>query len=235
MVRENIVRHVGMGKTHRQAALDGTNEIGLAVLATTFSIVAVFLPVAFMGGIIGRFFHQFGITVAAAVLISLFVTFTLDPMLSSIWHDPQAHGNGRFARIVNGAQERANRVYRAVLGWALRCTRSTLLIALATFVGSFVLPILGTEFVPQADLGEQRISTRRSAPRSNSPRPRRARSTPRCASSRRSLHLRTINTGMPGQDLGGLYLRLVPLRSATARPSRSPPIRERLAASRASR
>ena len=117
VVRENIMRHIGFGKTHRQAAIDGTNEIGLAVLATTFCIVAVFLPVAFMGGIIGRFFFQFGVMVSAAVLISLFVSFTLDPMLSSIWYDPQAHGTGRFARIVNGAQERANGVYRGVLGW----------------------------------------------------------------------------------------------------------------------
>ena len=101
VVRENIMRHIGFGKSHRQAAIDGTNEIGLAVLATTFCIVAVFLPVAFMGGIIGRFFFQFGVMVTAAVLISLFVSFTLDPMLSSVWYDPQAHGNGRFARIVN--------------------------------------------------------------------------------------------------------------------------------------
>ncbi|HHC30020.1 MAG TPA: efflux RND transporter permease subunit, partial [Rhodobacterales bacterium] len=88
VVRENIMRHLHMGKSHRQAALEGTGEIGLAVLATTFSIVAVFLPVAFMSGILGRFFLQFGITVSVAVLISLFVSFTLDPMLSSVWYDP---------------------------------------------------------------------------------------------------------------------------------------------------
>ena len=88
VVRENIVRHLGMGKNHHKAAADGTNEIGLAVMATTFAIVAVFIPVAFMQGIIGRFFLQFGITVAVAVLVSLFVSFTLDPMLSSVWPDP---------------------------------------------------------------------------------------------------------------------------------------------------
>ncbi|MEO0004279.1 MAG: hypothetical protein RLZZ22_1971, partial [Pseudomonadota bacterium] len=92
VVRENIVRHVQMGKAPRQAALDGTNEIGLAVLATTLAIVAVSLPIGFMGGIVGKFFHEFGLTIVAAVLISMFVSFTLDPMLSSIWHDPQAHG-----------------------------------------------------------------------------------------------------------------------------------------------
>ena len=100
VVRENIVRHVQMGKTVFQAALDGTQEIGLAVLATTLSIVAVFLPIGFMGGIIGKFFHQFGITIVAAVLISMLVSFTLDPMLSSIWHDPSIEHQGkRGARL----------------------------------------------------------------------------------------------------------------------------------------
>ncbi|HRP29167.1 MAG TPA: efflux RND transporter permease subunit, partial [Burkholderiaceae bacterium] len=81
VVRENIVRHIQMGKNAHDAALDGTNEIGLAVLATTLSIVAVFLPIGFMGGIVGKFFHEFGITIVTAVLISMFVSFTLDPML----------------------------------------------------------------------------------------------------------------------------------------------------------
>ncbi len=88
VVRENIVRHVHMGKDHHAAARQGTEEIGLAVMATTFAICAVFVPVAFMGGIIGKFFYPFGITVVVAVLVSLFVSFTLDPMLSSIWKDP---------------------------------------------------------------------------------------------------------------------------------------------------
>jgi hydrophobic/amphiphilic exporter-1 (mainly G- bacteria), HAE1 family len=88
VVRENIVRHLAMGKSHAQASLEATQEIGLAVMATTFTIVAVFLPVAFMGGIIGKFFFQFGVAVSVAVLVSLFVSFTLDPMLSAVWHDP---------------------------------------------------------------------------------------------------------------------------------------------------
>src|SRR5436190_1956310 len=88
VVRENIVRHIHMGKGHREAASVGTEEIGLAVMATTFAICAVFVPVAFMKGIVGKFFFPFGITVAVAVLVSLFVSFTLDPMLSSIWRDP---------------------------------------------------------------------------------------------------------------------------------------------------
>ncbi len=96
VVRENIVRHLQRGKDHFDAARDGTAEIGLAVMATTFTIIAVFIPVAFMGGMVGRFFYEFGITVAAAVLVSLFVSFTLDPMLSSRWVDPDIDG-GRSA------------------------------------------------------------------------------------------------------------------------------------------
>jgi len=95
VVRENIVRHVQMGKTAFNASMEGTKEIGLAVLATTFSIVAVFLPIGFMQGIIGKFFHEFGLTIVVAVLISMFVSFTLDPMLSSVWHDPSIHRNGQ--------------------------------------------------------------------------------------------------------------------------------------------
>jgi HAE1 family hydrophobic/amphiphilic exporter-1 len=100
VVRENIVRHVQMGKAPYQASLEGTQEIGLAVLATTLSIVAVFLPIGFMGGIIGKFFHEFGITIVAAVMISMFVSFTLDPMLSSVWHDPSIHAHGQRTKPV---------------------------------------------------------------------------------------------------------------------------------------
>ncbi len=95
VVRENIVRHMEHGKDHLRAAMEGTTEIGLAVMATTFTIMAVFVPVAFMGGIIGRFFYQFGMTVGFAVLVSLFVSFTLDPMLSSRWYDPAVETHRR--------------------------------------------------------------------------------------------------------------------------------------------
>src|SRR5215216_1318567 len=94
VVRENIVRHMEMGKDHYVAARDGTSEIGLAVFSTTLAVVAVFVPVAFMGGMIGKIFFQFGVTVAFAVLVSLFVSFTLDPMLSSVWADPEVEHGG---------------------------------------------------------------------------------------------------------------------------------------------
>lgn len=172
VVRENIVRHVQMGKSAHDAAIDGTNEIGLAVLATTLSIVAVFLPIGFMGGIVGKFFHEFGITIVAAVLISMFVSFTLDPMLSSVWHDPQAHGVhrgppvtrydrtiGRVTGLFDRFTEWLSDVYQRILGWSLAHKLATLLIALATFIGSFFLiPVLGAEFVPKADFSETQIN-----------------------------------------------------------------------------
>jgi hydrophobic/amphiphilic exporter-1 (mainly G- bacteria), HAE1 family len=160
VVRENIVRHLGMGKNHLTAAGEGTEEIGLAVMATTFAIIAVFVPVAFMSGVIGRYFFQFGITVAVAVLVSLFVSFTLDPMLSAIWHDPVA---GRFSRFpmlgrlmerIEHVVERAHEIYGVLLTWALANRVKVLMIAVVTFIGSFfIVPLVGTEFIPQADEG----------------------------------------------------------------------------------
>jgi HAE1 family hydrophobic/amphiphilic exporter-1 len=173
VVRENIVRHLQMGKTAYQASLDGTQEIGLAVLATTFSIVAVFLPIGFMGGIIGKFFHEFGVTIVAAVLISMFVSFTLDPMLSSIWHDPEAesHGKpkvnptlydrtiGRVTGWFDNATERLADGYQTILRWSLAHKLATVLGSVAIFVVSVVMvPMLGTEFVPKADYSETNVS-----------------------------------------------------------------------------
>ena len=173
VVRENIVRHVQMGKTPYQASLDGTQEIGLAVLATTLSIVAVFLPIGFMQGIIGKFFHEFGITIVAAVLISMFVSFTLDPMMSSIWHDPaiDRHGKefvptnwydktiGRVTHWFEKATDRLSDTYQNILRWSLKFKKTTLLIALATFALSIVMMrFVGTEFVPKADFGETNVS-----------------------------------------------------------------------------
>jgi hydrophobe/amphiphile efflux-1 (HAE1) family protein len=168
VVRENIVRHLGMGKDHYRAAREGTEEIGLAVMATTFAIVAVFVPVAFMSGIIGKFFFQFGITVAVAVLVSLFVSFTLDPMLSAIWRDPPESRFrylpwlGRVMTRIEEGVEWAHRRYGALLEWSLGNRKKVLALATAVFVASFlVLPLVGTEFVPESDEGRTsfRITT----------------------------------------------------------------------------
>ena len=173
VVRENIVRHVQMGKDAWNASMDGTQEIGLAVLATTLSIVAVFLPIGFMQGIIGKFFHEFGITIVAAVMISMFVSFTLDPMLSSVWHDPAIHAHGEHAAPVTlydrtlgrvtgwfeSATDRLADAYQRILAWSLVHKRKTLLLALGIFVLSvFMIRFVGTEFVPKADFSETAVN-----------------------------------------------------------------------------
>jgi HAE1 family hydrophobic/amphiphilic exporter-1 len=174
VVRENIVRHVQMGKHPHDAALQGTDEIGLAVLATTMSIVAVFLPIGFMGGIVGKFFHEFGITIVAAVLISMFVSFTLDPMLSSVWHDPDAaarfapgrppchavrpHAGPRHGPV-RPPDPAAVGLYQSLLAWALVHQIKTVLIATATFVLAMaLLGAIGKEFVPKADFSETQVN-----------------------------------------------------------------------------
>ena len=163
VVRENIVRHADMGKDHVTAALDGTQEIGLAVLATTLTIVAVFLPVAFMGGIIGRFFYQFGVTVSTAVLISMFVSFTLDPMLSAHWAEKK-NSNKKPSRIkqffnwISGKLDNLSHHYEKLLKLALRFRFITVLIAVASLFGALGLSkLIGTEFVPVPDKGEIRV------------------------------------------------------------------------------
>ena len=160
VVRENIVRHVERGEDHHTAAQRGTSEIGFAVLATTLSVIAVFIPVAFMKGIVGRFFFPFGITVAFAVLVSLFVSFTLDPMLSSLWYDPQAEGGaprGRIGRALerfNNSFHGLGQRYRKVIAWALDHRLATMGIAAAAFVAAmslFALGLVGGQFMPNSD------------------------------------------------------------------------------------
>jgi HAE1 family hydrophobic/amphiphilic exporter-1 len=166
VVIENIVRHREHGEGYFTAARRGTSEIFLAVMATTLSIVAVFVPVAFMGGIIGRFFYQFGMTVAFAVLVSLFVSFTLTPMLAAWWgvdpHDPSAGGGNPVSRVIAGFNrwfDRGADRYRGVIGWALRHRKSTIGLAVAAFFGTFMLfPLIGGGFMPEQDQSAFNVS-----------------------------------------------------------------------------
>jgi hydrophobic/amphiphilic exporter-1 (mainly G- bacteria), HAE1 family len=173
VVRENIVRHVHMGKDHITAAKEGTDEIGLAVFSTSLAVVAVFIPVAFMGGMIGRIFFQFGVTVTFAVLVSLFVSFTLDPMLSSVWPDPD-HEVGpdgkpvgrinpirRVGLAFDGWFERTADKYPAKLDWALRHRALVMGGAVASVVGAaLIYPLLGFTWLPDVDTGEFNVSLR---------------------------------------------------------------------------
>ncbi|HEX6036411.1 efflux RND transporter permease subunit, partial [Longimicrobium sp.] len=166
VVIENIVWHREHGEGYFTAARRGTSEIFLAVMATTLSIVAVFVPVAFMGGIIGRFFYQFGMTVAFAVIVSLFVSFTLTPMLSAWWgvdpHDPSHAGGNPVTRVIAGFNRWFDRNadrYRGIIGWSLRHRVATLAIAAAAFFGSFMLfPLIGGGFMPEQDQGAFNVS-----------------------------------------------------------------------------
>ena len=160
VVRENIVRHVERGEDHYLAARRGTSEIGFAVLATSLSIIAVFVPVAFMGGIVGKFFFQFGITVAFAVSVSLFVSFTLDPMLSSLWYDPQSEGHaergpiGRTLQRFNNGFHAIGHRYRSLIAWALDHRLATMGIASAAFaaaIGLMWAGVVGGQFMPKSD------------------------------------------------------------------------------------
>ena len=246
VVRENIVRHVQLGATAHDAALQGTNEIGLAVLATTLSIVAVFLPIGFMGGIVGKFFHEFGITIVAAVLISMFVSFTLDPMLSSIWHDPAIHAGARQGPLsfydrtigrVTGAVDRFShalgRAYEAILGWSLRHRLATLGVALLTFAASFVvIPLLGTEFVPKADYSETFVNFHTPVGSSIEATEAKARQVEAILREMPQVKytLTTINTGQSaGKIYASIYVRLVDRKDrALSVDQLSVPLRERL-------
>ncbi len=162
VVRENIVRHVEMGKDHYTAAFDGTNEIGLAVTATTLSIVVVFIPIAFLGGIAGQWFKPFGLTIVCSVLVSLFVSFSLDPMLSAYWPDPhvpvaQRWWPSRLLGRFNLWFDRRADSYKSVIAWALDHRFSMVALAIASFVGALALPafgLVGAGFVPEMDESE---------------------------------------------------------------------------------
>ncbi len=148
VVRENIVRHVEMGKDHYTAAREGTDEIGLAVAATTFSILAVFVPIAFMPGVGGQWFKPFALTIAASVFVSLFVSFSLDPMLSAYWKDPhkEEHEKGWITRKLdrfNAWFNQRSHDYKKVIAWALDHRLPIVVIAIGTFLGSFTLPVKG--------------------------------------------------------------------------------------------
>jgi hydrophobe/amphiphile efflux-1 (HAE1) family protein len=161
VVRENIYRHMEHGEDPMTAARNGTNEIGLAVMATTFTILAVFLPVGFMTGIVGQFFKSFALTIAFAVSISLLVAFTLDPMLSSRFvrfiplEERMRTRTGRFLERVGGYYDRLDRRYHGLLEWALAHPWKLVATAAVVFFASLsTLRVIGTEFVPQEDRGE---------------------------------------------------------------------------------
>ena len=147
---ENIMRHLGMGKTPYDAAMEAADEIGLAVIATTFSLVAVFLPTAFMGGVPGKFFRQFGMTAAVAVLASLVVARLLTPMMAAYLLKPAKHAN-EDSRLMTR--------YLSVVKWCMAHRKTTIFSAITFFVCSIALvPLLPTGFVPAGDVSQSRVT-----------------------------------------------------------------------------
>jgi hydrophobe/amphiphile efflux-1 (HAE1) family protein len=168
VVRENIVRHMQRGSDRRTASLEGTAEIGMAVAATTFSIIAVFIPVAFMPGVSGEWFRPFALTVTCSVLVSLGISFTLDPMLSAYWGDPEGHhdapkkGLGAVLARFNTWFDHQSDRYGHVIAWALHHRRWMTAIAVLSLVAAIGLQVKwgGTSFLPTADSGNLMIEVR---------------------------------------------------------------------------
>ncbi|HKW09124.1 MAG TPA: efflux RND transporter permease subunit, partial [Gemmatimonadaceae bacterium] len=166
VVRENIVRHVELGSDHMTASHEGTDEIGLAVAATTFSIVAVFAPVGFMPGVAGQWFKPFALTIACAVMVSLFVSFSLDPMLSAYWPDPQLEAHERqnpiaraLTRFNTWFDHQADR-YKSLIAWSLDHRWTMVGLAALSFFLAIALQIaIGRfAFVPVSDQSELNIA-----------------------------------------------------------------------------
>ena len=168
VVRENIVRHMQRGEDRRTAALNGTAEIGMAVASTTFSIVAVFAPVAFIPGMTGEWFRPFGLTVVASVVVSLLISFTLDPMLSAYWGDPvdlhtaPRKGIGKTLQRFNDWFDAQADRYGRVIAWALHHRWRMGLAAALSLVLAIALQARfgGTDFLPKSDVGTVAVDIR---------------------------------------------------------------------------
>jgi HAE1 family hydrophobic/amphiphilic exporter-1 len=226
VVRENIVRHVEMGKDHYTAARDGTDEIGLAVAATTFSIIAVFVPIAFMPGVGGQWFKPFALTMACSVLVSLFVSFSLDPMLSAYWADPhlEHHQKAWITRQLDKFNHWFNRQaqnYKHVIAWALDHRWTISAIAAGTFVFALAMPaikignnaLVGFGFFPEDDQAELNV-TIESPPGSNIEYTRiKADEVTRQIQKHKEVRYAytTIGGGQTGAvDVAKIYVRLIP-------------------------
>ena len=227
VVRENIVRHVEMGKDHYTAAREGTDEIGLAVAATTFSILAVFVPIAFMPGVGGQWFQPFALTIACSVLVSLFVSFSLDPMLSAYWPDPhlEEHQKSFVTKALDKFNAWFNNLsnrYRRVIAWALDHRVAVVAIAVGTFVFALAMPVLkignrtlvGVQFFPTDDNAEFNVKVE-TPPGSNLDYTRlKTEEVVRTISKHKDLVLYSMSSlgaeGSSAVDVGSIYVKMVP-------------------------
>src|SRR5206468_9785880 len=162
VVLENIFRYVEeKGLSPKEAAADATAEIGLAVMATTLSLVVIFVPVAFMTGQVGRYFYSFGITSASAILISMFVSFTMTPALCATWLRKEDIKSDHSTTKSGGVYARIDAVYGRMLRWSLAHRVAMLVIAGAVVASAaYLYPKVGKELVPDDDQGEFSVSVR---------------------------------------------------------------------------
>jgi len=153
---ENIVRHMEKGKPAMQAALDGAREIGFTILSMTLSLTAVFIPVLLMGGILGRLFHEFAVTIGVAILVSGFVSLTLTPMLCSRFlRPPKEAKHGRFYEATERVYQRGLAFYQRTLGWVMDHRRTTIWFSLGILVATVLLyPFVPKGFIPTEDQGQ---------------------------------------------------------------------------------
>ena len=152
---ENIVRHMEMGKTPVQASLDGAAEVGFTIVAMTLSLTAVFIPLLFMGGIVGRLFHEFAVVIGTAILVSGFISLSLTPMLASRYLKPPTHQHGKLFNASERVYGRVLGKYESTLGWVMLHRFGALMFSLAVLVGTVVLfKVVPTGFIPTADTGQ---------------------------------------------------------------------------------
>jgi HAE1 family hydrophobic/amphiphilic exporter-1 len=152
---ENIVRHMEMGKDPMKAAFDGSAEVAFTILAMTMSLTAVFIPLLFMGGILGRLFHEFAVTIGTAILVSGFVSLTLTPMLSSRFLKPPSHQHGKLFNASERVYERILGRYESSLTWVMERRFAALLFSVVILVGTVVLyKVVPTGFIPTQDTGQ---------------------------------------------------------------------------------
>lgn len=208
MVMENIYRHAEMGKDKVQASADGTKEITFAALAATLAVIAIFLPVIFMGGVIGKFFFQFGVTLSVAVMLSYFEAITLAPARCSQILKASREDRGRLGRAVDRLFNRFEKLYARVLGAALRHPAKVLVGSLVFLAGSFLLvKLIPTEFIPTQD--QSRLNVRLSTEAGTTPiaaQPLLARAEARLQNHPEISHMLVTLSGSSGQ----ITLTLVP-------------------------
>jgi HAE1 family hydrophobic/amphiphilic exporter-1 len=158
---ENIVRHMEMGKPARAAALEGAREIGFTILSMTLSLVAVFIPLLFMGGLIGRLFHEFAVTIGSAILVSGFVSLTLTPMMCSRFLRPGQHtGHGRLYQATERIYQRAVGLYLGTLDWVMARRGGAMAVSGAILVATIYLAVIIPKgFIPSEDDDQLRGNT----------------------------------------------------------------------------